>query len=133
MAPAIVGGNTCIVLASESQPLNAVSFAEVLHASDVPGGVVNLLTGHRSELATQFASHMDVNAVVFCDADEDTAREIQQQAAENIKRVIARTEVKWSKDAAASPYLIQDTQETKDDLAPDRRMNHRLQMEALPH
>ncbi|MEX0708601.1 MAG: aldehyde dehydrogenase family protein [Woeseia sp.] len=113
IAPAIVGGNTCIVLASESQPLNAVSFAEVLHASDVPGGVVNLLTGHRSELATQFASHMDVNAVIFCDADEDTAREIQQQAAENIKRVIARTDVKWSKDAAASPYLIQDTQETK--------------------
>jgi len=113
IAPAIVGGNTCVVLASESQPLNAVSFAEVLHASDVPGGVVNLLTGHRSELATQFASHMDVNAVVFCDADEDTAREIQQQAAENIKRVIARTDVKWSKDAAASPYLIQDTQETK--------------------
>ncbi len=113
IAPAIVGGNTCIVLASESQPLNAVSFAEVLHASDVPGGVVNLLTGHRSELAMQFASHMDVNAVVFCDADEDTARDIQQQAAENIKRVIARTDIKWSKDAAASPYLIQDTQETK--------------------
>ena len=113
VAPAIVGGNTCVALASESQPLNAVSFAEVLHASDVPGGVVNLLTGHRSELATQFASHMDVNAVVFCDADEDTARDIQQQAAENIKRVIARTDIKWSKEAAASPYLIQDTQETK--------------------
>ena len=69
LAPAIVGGNTCVVLASESKPLPAISFAEVLHASDVPGGVVNVLTGFREELSGQFASHMDVNAVVFCDGD----------------------------------------------------------------
>ena len=54
IAPAIVGGNSCVVLASESQPLCAVSFAEVLHASDVPGGVVNILTGYRSELSGHF-------------------------------------------------------------------------------
>ena len=66
VASVIVGGNTCIVLASEEQPLCAVSFAEVLQASDVPGGVVNILTGFRSELTEQFASHMDVNAVVYC-------------------------------------------------------------------
>ena len=67
IAPAIAGGNTCVVLASELMPLCAVSFAEVPHASDVPGGVVNILTGYREELSPQFASHMDVNAVVFCD------------------------------------------------------------------
>ncbi|MEQ8208030.1 MAG: aldehyde dehydrogenase family protein [Woeseia sp.] len=113
IAPTIVGGNSCVVLASESLPLNAISFAEVLHASDVPGGVVNLLTGYRSELAGQFASHMDVNAVIYCDADDDTAAEIQVKAADNIKRVIARDGINWSKAAAASPYLVADVQETK--------------------
>jgi acyl-CoA reductase-like NAD-dependent aldehyde dehydrogenase len=111
--PAIVGGNTCVVLASESLPLSAVSFAEVLHASDVPAGVVNILTGHRKELTTQFASHMDVNAIVYTDADQDVGRSIQVEAAQNLKRVIARTNVKWESDASQNPYLIQDTQETK--------------------
>ncbi len=113
IAPAIVGGNTCVVLASELLPLCAVSFAEVLHASDVPAGVVNILTGFREELTGQFASHMDVNAVIFCDGDTDVSRDIQQQAADNIKRVISRVDTKWSGDAAQNPYLIKDTQETK--------------------
>ena len=111
--PAIVGGNTCVVLASEKMPLCAVSFAEVLHASDVPGGVVNILTGYREELVGQFASHMDVNAVVFCDGDAEVARDIQEQAADNIKRVIARVDADWAKEKSQSPYLIKDTQETK--------------------
>ena len=113
IAPVIVGGNTCVVLASELLPLCAVSFAEVLHASDVPAGVVNILTGYRDELTGQFASHMDVNAVIYCDGDADTAKDIQQQAADNIKRVISRVDTKWSDDSAQSPYLIRDTQETK--------------------
>lgn len=113
LAPAIVGGNTCVVLASESRPLTAVSFAEVLHSSDVPGGVVNLLTGFRSELTGQFASHMDVNAVVYCEAGEDTARAVQEAAAENLKRVVDRSATDWRKPAAQGPYLIRDTQEVK--------------------
>ena len=113
IAPVIVGGNTCVVLASETRPLCAVSFAEVLHASDVPAGVVNILTGYREELSGQFASHMDVNAVIFCDGDADVSKDIQQQAAENIKRVISRVDTKWSKESAQNPYLIGDTQETK--------------------
>ncbi|MGB5257841.1 MAG: aldehyde dehydrogenase family protein [Woeseiaceae bacterium] len=113
VAPAIAGGNTCIVLASESKPLCPVSFAEVLHASDVPAGVVNLLTGYRSELSEQFASHMDVNAIVYCDGGKATARSVQELAAENVKRVIARTRIDWSKDDAQHPYLIRDTQEVK--------------------
>ncbi len=113
IAPAIVGGNTCVALASATLPLSAVSFAEVLHASDVPGGVVNLLTGYRSELSGQFASHMDVNAVVYCDADEGLAGEVQTAAADNVKRVIARVDTDWSAEQAQSPYLIRDTQEVK--------------------
>mgnify|MGYP001827412024 CR=1 FL=1 len=113
VAPAIVGGNTCIVLASESLPLCAVSFAEVLHASDVPGGVVNILTGFREELTSQFSSHMDVNAIVYCDASGEIARDIQVQASDNVKRVVDRTNTDWSKDVAQNPYLIRDTQELK--------------------
>ena len=113
IAPAIVGGNTCVVLASESLPMCAVSFAEVLHASDVPAGVVNILTGFREELSGQFASHMDANAVVYCDGDEQVAKDMQTGAADNIKRVIARTGIKWASDVAQNPYLIKDTQEVK--------------------
>ena len=110
--PAITGGNTCIALASESKPLCAVSFAEVLHASDVPGGVVNILTGYRAELTEQFASHMDVNAVIYCDGGKVVAKTVQELAADNIKHVIARNRVDWIGDAE-NPYLIRDTQEVK--------------------
>ena len=113
VAPTIVGGNTCVVLASESMPLSAVSFAEVLHASDVPAGVVNILTGLRSELTEHFASHMDVNAIVFCDGARKTARTVQELAADNIKRVVARADIDWGRDSAQHPYLIRDTQEVK--------------------
>ena len=113
VAPAIVGGNTCVVLASEQLPLSAVSFAEVLHASDVPAGVVNILTGYRKELTGQFASHMDVNAIVYCDGGRSVAQSVQHAAADNIKRVIARTRTDWSLAAAQHPYLIRDTQEVK--------------------
>jgi acyl-CoA reductase-like NAD-dependent aldehyde dehydrogenase len=78
IAAAIVGGNTCIALASETRPLCAVSFAEVLHASDVPGGVVNILTGFRAELTEFCAAHMDVNAVVYCDGGKAVARTVQE-------------------------------------------------------
>jgi acyl-CoA reductase-like NAD-dependent aldehyde dehydrogenase len=110
IAPVIVGGNCCVVLASEQMPLCAVSFAEVLHAADVPAGVVNILTGFREELTEHFASHMDVNAVVVCDGD--TAA-IQVLAADNIKRVIDRAGTDWGVGTSQNPYLIRQTQETK--------------------
>ena len=113
IAPVIVGGNTCVVLASEQMPLCAVSFAEVLHASDVPAGVVNILTGFRNELTEHFASHMDVNAVVYCDGDAEDTKAIQEQAANNIKRVIDRVDTDWGEASAQNPYLIKQTQETK--------------------
>ncbi len=113
IVPAIVGGNTCVVLASEEMPLCAVSFAEVLHAADVPGGVVNILTGYREELTGQFASHMDVNAIIYCDSDTDVAKEIEISAADNIKRVVNRTNTDWAQEKSQNPYLIKETQETK--------------------
>jgi acyl-CoA reductase-like NAD-dependent aldehyde dehydrogenase len=113
VAPVIVGGNTCIVLASESRPLSAVSFAEVLHASDVPGGVVNILTGLREELTGQFASHMDVNAIIYSDGSKKTAKQVQELAADNIKHVVSRAGTDWMRAQSQHPYLIRDTQEVK--------------------
>ncbi len=113
IAPVIVGGNVVVVLASEQMPLSAISFAEVLHVSDVPGGVVNILTGFRDELTEHFASHMDVNAVVYCDGDAEEATDIQDQAADNIKHVIDRVDIDWDADSSQNPYLIKQTQETK--------------------
>jgi acyl-CoA reductase-like NAD-dependent aldehyde dehydrogenase len=113
VVPAIAGGNTCVVLASQSLPLTAISFAEVLQASDVTAGVINVLTGIKEELVEQFASHMDVNAVIYGDADAATARKVQELAADNIKRVILRGGVDWNAEAAQNPYVISDTQETK--------------------
>jgi len=108
IAPVIAGGNTAVALASEQNPLCAVSFAEVLHSSDVPPGVVNILSGYRGELAEHFASHMDVNAVVYYGDDANEIQLIQEQAANNIKRVIIH-----KKPAAPDPYQIMDVQETK--------------------
>jgi acyl-CoA reductase-like NAD-dependent aldehyde dehydrogenase len=87
IAPALTGGNAVVALTSETLPLAAVELAEVLATSDVPGGVVNLLTGHRSELAPWLASHMDVNAIDLTGADELRAG-LEQAAAENVKRVV---------------------------------------------
>ena len=75
IAPVIAGGNTCVVLASETKPLCAVTFAEVLNSSDLPGGVVNILTGKVSELATWFVDHMDVNATIYCENDSDIQKD----------------------------------------------------------
>ncbi|HEV8603208.1 MAG TPA: aldehyde dehydrogenase family protein [Gaiellaceae bacterium] len=87
LAPAIVGGNAVVVVVSEGSPLAAVELAEVLATSDVPGGVVNLLTGHREELAPVLAGHMDVNALDLAGADGQV-EELERLAADNVKRVV---------------------------------------------
>ncbi len=112
LAPVIAGGNTCVALASEARPLAAVSFAEVLHSSDVPGGVVNILTGRQAELLEHFASHMDVNAIVFCGSNRDAAARVETLAAGNIKRVVVREAAPGNEDVG-DPYLISATQEVK--------------------
>jgi acyl-CoA reductase-like NAD-dependent aldehyde dehydrogenase len=87
LAPPLVGGNAVVLVASESSPLAAVELAEVLATSDVPGGVVNILTGRRAELAPVLASHMDVNALDLAGADGDLG-DLERLAAENVKRVV---------------------------------------------
>ena len=87
IAPALVGGNAAVVVASEGAPLAAVELAEVLATSDVPGGVVNLLTGNREELAPVLAGHMDVNAIDLAGAD-GKVEELERLAADNVKRVV---------------------------------------------
>lgn len=111
--PAVCGGNTVIALASESIPLPAVTLAEVLASSDLPGGVVNLLTGQRGELLEHFASHMDVNAIILADASPDHRRLAQERASQNVKRLIAHDRADWTSGDAQSPYFILETQETK--------------------
>lgn len=113
IAPVIAGGNTCVVLASFDKPLCAVTFAEVLNSSDVPGGAVNILTGKISELTSYFADHMDVNAIVFCEDDAATQKMIQQKASMNLKRVVLYDKINWLTNSGQSPYLIMDTQEIK--------------------
>jgi len=87
IAPALVGGNAVVAIASESHPLAAIELAEALATADVPGGVVNIVTGLRDELAPVVASHMDVNALDVTGADGEVA-ELERLAADNVKRVV---------------------------------------------
>ena len=87
LLPPLVGGNTVVVAASHAHPRAAITLAEVLATSDVPGGVVNVLTGRRDEIAPWLASHMDVNAIDLTGADGLRA-DLERAAAENVKRVI---------------------------------------------
>ncbi len=113
IAPAIVGGNTAIVLASKEIPLSSISFAEVLHSSDVPAGVVNILTGEREELLSHMASHMDVNAIIYAGNNEKDIKRISELSSENIKRVVIYKKHDWLGDQNESPYFIEKTQEIK--------------------
>ena len=110
----ISGGNTVIALASEKSPLVAICLAEILHTSDLPGGVVNILTGNAKELHTHFASHMDVNATISCLEDKNLNDAIQNSAVDNLKRVYIKNNIDWTDNQQAeNPYLILDTQEVK--------------------
>ena len=113
IAPVIAGGNTCVVLASETKPLCAVTFAEVLNSSDLPGGVVNILTGKPSELASWFTDHMDVNATLYCESDAVVQKMIREKSAVNLKRIHFYDKINWYTDEGQSPYFIMDTQEIK--------------------
>ena len=113
ITPIIVGGNTCVVLASEKKPMVSISFAEVLNTSDVPSGVVNILTGKRDELLEYFASHMDVNAIIYCGDDQDQIKNIENLSAENLKRVAIYNRNNWSGENSQSPYFIEKFQEVK--------------------
>lgn len=114
IAPVIAGGNTCVVIASEPYPLLSISLAEVINDSDVPGGVINILTGLREELFPHLTKHMDVNAIfVSEDLSKDLMKQLDENAALNVKRLIKKQISDWHAEQAQSPYLIIDHQEIK--------------------
>jgi acyl-CoA reductase-like NAD-dependent aldehyde dehydrogenase len=117
MAPVVVSGNTTVIVAPDRHPLSACIFGEVLATSDVPGGVVNLLTGSRAELLPHLVAHMDVNALDYPDGDPEAARALVRDGAVNVKRVRADLrlgEDDWLDDAKSqSPYWIERFVEMK--------------------
>jgi acyl-CoA reductase-like NAD-dependent aldehyde dehydrogenase len=102
VAPVIVTGNAAVVVASEQRPLPAISLAEVLATSDLPGGVVNLLTGRVAELAPWLASHRDVNAIDLTGVADADRPALQQAAADNVKRVYLPGRTDWTRDPGVS-------------------------------
>jgi acyl-CoA reductase-like NAD-dependent aldehyde dehydrogenase len=115
LLPVILSGNTAIVIPSERAPLPALSFAEILATSDLPGGVVNILAGKRAELAPHIASHMDVNAIVDGAGVPDISAQLQAGVATNLKRYFnhALPEADWFTERGEDPYWILDTVEMK--------------------
>ncbi|MFZ0060425.1 MAG: aldehyde dehydrogenase family protein, partial [Pyrinomonadaceae bacterium] len=109
LAPVLVPGNTSVVLASETMPMPAITFTEVLDTSDLPGGVVNVLTGHKEELIPWLADHMDVNAVDAGGATQEQVVRVQEGAVHNVKRVV----VPEANGPTQSPYRIAAFTETK--------------------
>jgi acyl-CoA reductase-like NAD-dependent aldehyde dehydrogenase len=112
IAPVIAGGNVCVALASENLPLCSITFAEVLATSDLPAGVVNILTGKTSELISHMSSHMDVNAFVYAGKDQKEIQLAKENATLNVKRVFVYRK-DWNKADSQNPYFIFDTQEIK--------------------
>lgn len=116
VAPALVGGNTVVVIASESRPLPAITLGEAFATSDVPAGVINIISGVRKELVPWLAAHMDVNAVDATGVGADAVVALQQAAAENVKRFVRfdAERIGWTDERLSqSPYAIFDFQESK--------------------
>jgi len=116
IAPALVGGNTVVAITSESKPLPGITLGEIFQTSDIPGGVINLISGLKSELVPWLASHMDVNAIDATGVAPDGIAAVQKAAAENVKRIVHfdAEKIGWT-DArrSQSPYAIFDFQEMK--------------------
>jgi len=115
VAPVILSGNSCVVLASERYPLPSLTFCEILATSDLPAGVVNLLAGKRAELAPQFAGHLDVNGIIDGTGISELGTLLQSGTAQNLKRYAARplASAEWLTNKAEDPYWILDTVEFK--------------------
>ena len=115
IAPVILSGNTVVAIASDAFPLPALTFAEILATSDLPGGVVNILAGKRAELTPHIASHMGVNAIVDGAGNPDLSATLQAGTATNLKRYANHSlaPANWSGAAAEDPYWILDSVEFK--------------------
>jgi acyl-CoA reductase-like NAD-dependent aldehyde dehydrogenase len=113
LAPAIVSGNTAVVIASEGSPLPAVSLGEVLATSDVPAGVVNILIGLTAELVPWLAAHMDVNALDATGVPDELLADVERAAADNVKRIVRAKAADPFADEAQSPYDVTALMEFK--------------------
>ncbi len=116
VAPMLAGGNTVIALASEDNPVPAMVFAEICATSDVPGGVVNIITGLHDELVPEFANHRDIDAIGGHVVDEDERRTLELGAADNMKRVRLETSEDldyFDTDVRHSPWTIEPFTEMK--------------------
>ncbi|MBA3962930.1 MAG: aldehyde dehydrogenase family protein [Chthoniobacterales bacterium] len=115
VAPVILSGNTAVVLVSPTKPLPGLTFSEIIATSDLPGGVVNILSGDPAELAPHIAGHMDVNAIVDASGDAKVGLALQQGGGFNVKRYVARelAPAAWRTADAENPYWILDTVEMK--------------------
>jgi len=112
LCPILVSGNCAVVLASEKLPLCSITLAEVLVTSDVPGGVVNILTGKKEEIMVHLAKHMDVNAIYLTDNLEHK-KSVQEEAIQNLKRVVVGKQKSWDDRTVENPYIITDFMEIK--------------------
>jgi len=112
LCPILVSGNCAVVLASEKLPLCSITLAEVLVTSDVPEGVVNILTGKKEEIMVHLAKHMDVNAIYLTDNLEHK-KSVQEEAIHNLKRVVVGKQKSWDDRTVENPYIITDFMETK--------------------
>jgi acyl-CoA reductase-like NAD-dependent aldehyde dehydrogenase len=113
IAPVMCAGNAVVALASEKNPLPGAVLGEVCATSDVPAGVVNILTGLRAELVPHFSSHRDIDALHAAGVAADHAKTIREGAAENVKRVTVREKVDWLADDCQSPWWIEPFVEMK--------------------
>ena len=113
IAPIIASGNTVIMVASEKFPLPAASLGEILATSDLPGGVVNILTGKRAELISHIATHMDVNAIVDGTGDATLGAQLQAGVATNLKRYFNHAADDWFAAKVEDPYRLLDGIEYK--------------------
>src|SRR4051812_38604556 len=115
IAPVILSGNSCVAVASDRYPLPALTFSEILATSDLPGGVVNLLTSKRADLLSHIATHMDVNAIVDATGLPDVSSKLRAGTATNLKRYNNHSlpAEQWAGPKAEDPYWILDTTEFK--------------------
>ncbi len=135
LLPVITAGNTCVVLASEADPRTALVFGEALATSDLPGGVVNVLTGQLAEVLPHLAAHMDVAALDLHGVDAALTKRLEEAAAASVKRVRVRSlgEAEWFGDrAATSPPLDRAVRRDEDDLAPGRAVTRTALIDGAP-
>ncbi|MEN9986982.1 MAG: hypothetical protein RLZZ585_21 [Bacteroidota bacterium] len=112
LMPVIAGGNSAVLIASEQLPFCAITFAEVLETSDVPAGVVNILTGSAEEMLPTLAEHMDVNAIFLSNVHAEMEKNTQLSAIDNLKRVIVKND-EWTQDSTQGISFISSFQEIK--------------------